>query len=317
MLVFEFPGISSLQDLGRHGYQNQGVSVSGAMDPLAARVANSLVGNPEQLPVIELALGGMAVRVQHSQCFAITGADLQARCDGTEVPLCKPIWLDAGSRLEFRAPVRGCRAYIAVAGGFYAEPMLGSAATDARAGLGGFHGRNFRRGDTLPYAKQSAPLKKSVSWHTSWANPDFDETAALPCIEGPQWALLPKPLQQDFLENSWLLSRQTDRMGLRFDQALRGEFETPSLLSTGVVFGSVQLPPDKHPIILGADRQTTGGYPQIAVVAGIGHRALAQAKPGEQLRFQMMEVEQALQLWRRRERHFREWQQHMQQWWHA
>lgn len=317
MMVFEFPGISSLQDLGRHGFQNQGVSVSGAMDTLAARVANTLVGNAEHLPVIEIALGGTVVRLQHSQCFAITGADLQAHCDGTEVPLCKPVWLDAGSRLEFRAPVRGCRAYVAVAGGFSAEPMLGSSATDARSGLGGFHGRVFRRGDALPYASTSAPAHKSVSWHTSWANPAFDESTPLPCIAGPQWSMLPKPLQQDFLENRWTLSRHSDRMGLRFEQALTGEFDVPSLLSAGVVFGSVQLPPDRHPIILGADRQTTGGYPHIAAVASIGHRALAQAKPGDQLSFRQIDVEQALQQWRRRELHFREWQQHMQQWWHA
>lgn len=316
MIVFESAGISSLQDLGRYGLQNQGIGTCGAMDRMAARVANNLLGNTDNAALIEIALGGARLRIAQTQWFAITGADLQAEADGMPVELCRPIRLEAGSLLQFKQPRLGCRAYLAVQDGFVAEPVLGSASTDVRADLGGYHGRAFQRGDRLAYS----PCRygeKSVRWHTSWANPAFPDTGPLPFIPGAHWSWLDEPRQEQFLVTAWQVSRNSDRMGLRLEQCLTPKHPWPSLLSSGVAFGSIQLPPDGHPIILAADRQTTGGYPLLGTVAGIAHSRLAQCRPGDSLRFIPVSAADAVQQWRRREGHYRQWRQHMAQWWHV
>lgn len=316
MIVFETAGISSLQDLGRHGLQNQGIGQCGAMDRLAARVANDLLGNSDNAAVIEITLGGARLRIEQTQWFAITGADLQAEADGVAVDLCRPIMLEAGTMLHFRQPRRGCRAYLSVQGGYSATPVLGSVATDIRTGLGAYHGRAFQRGDRLPYAPSRFP-GKTVRWHTAWANPAFPETGPLPFIPGSHWSWLDEHRHDQFLETEWCISRNSDRMGLRLEQALHPENPWPSLLSGGVAFGSIQLPPDGHPIILAADRQTTGGYPLLGTVASIVHSRLAQCRPGDSLRFEPVSAAEAVRQWRRRETHYLQWRQHMAQWWHA
>lgn len=316
MIVFETAGISSLQDLGRRGFQNQGIGQCGSMDRLAARVANDLLGNADNAAVIEITLGGARLRIEQTQWFAITGADLQAEADGLPVELCRPIRLEAGTMLHFKQPRQGCRAYLSVQDGFRAESVLGSAATDIRAGLGGYHGRAFQRGDRLAYSPSRYP-DKAVRWHTSWANPAFPETGPLPFIPGSHWSWLDEPRQEQFLDTEWQLSRHSDRMGLRLEQGLSPEQPWPVLLSSGVAFGSIQLPPDGHPIILAADRQTTGGYPLLGTVAGIAHSRLAQCRPGDRLRFVPVSAAEAVTQWRRRETHYRQWRQHMAQWWHT
>lgn len=316
MIVFETAGISSLQDLGRRGLQNQGIGVCGAMDGLAARVANNLLGNADNTALIEITLGGTRLHIEQTQWFAITGADLQAEADGIAVDLCRPVMLEAGTMLHFKQPRQGCRAYLAVQGGFSAEPVLGSVATDIRSGIGGYHGRAFQRGDRIGYAACRHP-GKTVRWHTAWANPAFPEEGPLPFIPGSHWSWLDENRQEQFCDTDWRISRHSDRMGLRLEQALHPETPWPSLLSSGVAFGSIQLPPDGHPIILAADRQTTGGYPLLGTVAGIAHSRLAQCRPGDSLQFIPVSAADAVQQWRRREGHYRQWRQHMAQWWHT
>lgn len=316
MIVFETAGISSVQDLGRRGLQNQGIGVCGAMDGLAARVANNLLGNADNSALIEITLGGTRLHIEQTQWFAITGADLQAEADGNAVDLCRPVMLEAGTMLHFKQPRQGCRAYLAVQGGFSAEPVLGSVATDIRSGIGGYHGRAFQRGDRIGYAACRHP-GKTVRWHTAWANPAFSEEGPLPFIPGSHWSWLDENRQEQFCDTDWRISRHSDRMGLRLEQALHPETPWPSLLSSGVAFGSIQLPPDGHPIILAADRQTTGGYPLLGTVASIAHSRLAQCRPGDHLRFEPIAAPEAVRQWRRREGHYRQWRQHMAQWWHT
>ncbi|MFZ9311650.1 MAG: biotin-dependent carboxyltransferase family protein [Arenimonas sp.] len=316
MIVFETAGISSLQDLGRRGLQNQGIGVCGAMDGLAARVANNLLGNADNTALIEITLGGTRLHIEQTQWFAITGADLQAEADGIAVDLCRPVMLEAGTMLHFKQPRQGCRAYLAVQGGFSAEPVLGSVATDIRSGIGGYHGRAFQRGDRIGYAACRHP-GKTVRWHTAWANPAFPEEGPLPFIPGSHWSWLDENRQEQFCDTDWRISRHSDRMGLRLEQALHPETPWPSLLSSGVAFGSIQLPPDGHPIILAADRQTTGGYPLLGTVASIAHSRLAQCRPRDHLRFEPIAAPEAVRQWRRREGHYRQWRQHMAQWWHT
>ncbi|MEY2866853.1 MAG: hypothetical protein RIQ43_879 [Pseudomonadota bacterium] len=275
MMVFEAAGISSLQDLGRRGLQNQGIGVCGAMDSLAARVANNLLGNADNTALIEITLGGVRLRIEQTQWFAITGADLQAEADAIAVDLCRPIRLEAGTMLHFKHP----------------------------------------RGDRIAYAASRYP-GKTVRWHTAWANPSFPEAGPLPFVPGSHWSWLDENRQEQFCGTEWRISRNSDRMGLRLEQALHPESAWPSLLSSGVAFGSIQLPPDGHPIILAADRQTTGGYPLLGTVASIAHSRLAQCRPGDHLSFEPVSAAEAVRQWRRRELHYRQWRQHMAQWWH-
>jgi len=144
------PGLlTTIQDLGRYGFQQFGVIVSGAMDPLALRISNLLVGNEQHEAVLEITLSGPSLLFEHEAHIAITGADLSAAIDGQKVPIWRPIWVREGSRLEFGSPVRGCRAYMSVAGGFDVPPVMRSRSTYLRAQLGGFNGRPLRAGDVL------------------------------------------------------------------------------------------------------------------------------------------------------------------------
>lgn len=314
MLTVEKPGFSAIQDLGRNGYQNQGIGESGAMDDLAARTANVLLGNPDNTAVIEITLGAAAFRIGKTQWFALTGADLSATVDDRPVPLCAPILLESGSLLRFGNAKRGCRAYLAVRGGFAVDPVLGSASTDASAGLGGVDGRWLRRGDTLAFRSEAVPARR-IRWHTCWANPAFEDDEPLWLIPGPAWPELDAEAQRECLARTWTVGKDSDRMGLRLMQNLATARAPAPVLSTGVAFGSVQLPPDGRPIILAADRQTTGGYPIIGTVATVSHPRLAQCRPGDGLRFAVIDVAQAQALWRARERRFRDWQEHMMRWW--
>jgi antagonist of KipI len=315
MILFESAGLCCLQDLGRFGYQHLGISPSGAMDAFAARVANALLANDDNEGLLEIMPSNARLRMQRAQWFALAGADLSARLDGQPMPLCQPVWIEAGSLLEFGRAAHGCRAYLAVQGGFHAEPSLGSVATDSRAGLGGWHARWFQKGDCLLLRSSPAHAGKPIRWHTSFANPAFDDDGPLLMVPGTHWPTLSAQQRDFFLHQGWTVSKDADRMGLRLQQALPDPVCSASMLSGPVTFGSIQLPPDNRPIILAADRQTTGGYPLLGTLASVSHARLAQCKPGDTLHFSCVDLQTAQRRLLAREHHFREWQTHMHNWW--
>jgi antagonist of KipI len=315
MIVFESAGMSCLQDLGRSGLQHLGISESGAMDNYAARVANALLANATAAPVIEITLSGTKIRIQKDQWFTLTGADLGAELNGEIMPLCQPVFISKDSILHFKRTLKGCRAYLAVQGGFVGEKILGSVATDSRSVLGGFHGRWFQKNDCLEFQQNTRTKIHTINWHTRFAHPDFQIDEPLYFITGTHWSQLSEKQQAHFQQQAWRVSAQSDRMGIRLEYALSGEHFNDSELSSAVAFGSIQLPPDNCPIILTADRQSTGGYPLIGTVASISHSCLAQSKPGDTLNFMAIELEQAQQLLVRREMEFKRWQQHLLSWW--
>lgn len=315
MILFESAGLCCLQDLGRFGYQHLGISPSGAMDAFAARVANGLLANDGNEGVLEILPSNTRLRIQRGQWFALTGADLSARRDGQPMPLCQPVWIAAGSLIEFGRAAHGCRAYLAVQGGFHAEPVLASVATDARAGLGGWHGRWFQKGDRLPLRGKPAHAGKPIRWHTSFANPAFADDEPLLVVPGSHWPALSTNQQAFFQQAGWTVSKDADRMGLRLQEALPEPVYAESVLSGPVAFGSIQLPPDGRPIILTADRQTTGGYPLLGTVASVSHARLAQCRPGDTLHFNCVDLQVAQNRLLAREHHFLEWQTHMRNWW--
>ena len=282
--------------------QALGVGTAGAMDVFALRVANALLGNHDAAPGLELTLGGTEFLASETAWYALSGADLGATLDGGDVPLCAPFRIAAGQRLRLRSARRGQRACLAVTGGFEAQHVFGSAATDLRGGFGGFHGRALQRGDLLRARARRAPIRLPPRVFTSLANPAVFPDGPLALLPGPALSQLSAEDRERVVHESFTVSRASDRMGIRLDERLVSAMLLPQALSAPVVFGTVQLPPDGRGIVLCADRQTTGGYPVVGVVASTDHGRLAQLRPGETIRFRMIDVEEACAAWRERER---------------
>ena len=316
------PGLlSTVQDLGRTGYQKDGVVVGGAMDATALRVANLLVGNAESLAGLEITLLGPRIRFETEQLIALTGAHLSPTLNGQPVGLNRPVWVAAGTELAFGAPVAGSRAYLAVAGGLAVTPVLGSRATYLRAGFGGLHGRALQAGDQLPVAELSPTGRKltaalaargsSAAWaEARWTPgpglcPLPRRSPVIRAVRGPEYEQFSPESQWTFWEQPFLVSTEADRMGYRLrGPELRRETNT-ELLSSAVTFGTVQVPPGGQAIVLMADRQTTGGYPRLAQVITADLSALAQAAPGQTLRFQEVSLAEAQALYLAQERQLR------------
>ncbi len=320
-ILVETPGLlTTLQDLGRRGFQHLGVGPSGAMDPVSHRLANALVGNPGDAATLEITLLGPALRFETDALIALGGADLTARIEGLPVRRWRPVLVRAGARLAFGAPVEGCRCYLAVAGGFRVPEVMRSASTQLAAGFGGFQGRALRQGDRLqtgsclpdryPDLRQrfQRGLQPSLAldWFPPWYRElDFLRPATLRVIPGPQWPALTDQARRSLLEDSFQVAPDSDRMGIRL-RGPRLALEQPmEMLSAGVATGTLQLPPDGSPILLMADRQTTGGYPRLGELASVDLAKAAQLRSGEALRFQAITLEAAQDLLLAREARFR------------
>ncbi|MDE3738407.1 5-oxoprolinase subunit C family protein [Metapseudomonas resinovorans] len=283
------PGpLSLLQDAGRFGWQHLGVSPTGPMDPLAAAWANRLLGNPRQCAVLEIALGGVELEAEAALWVAITGADMPLSVDGESRLNWSRFRLEAGQRLQVGYARHGQRAYLALAGGIRAEPVLGSVACQMREGLGGLNGQGHRlvEGDLLAGGSGNFPRGASVPW--PW-QPDYSVAQVLRVVIGGDAASFDEDQARAFFERPWQLSSQSDRMGAR----LEGEPLVPPQRqwSQGVVSGAIQVPPDGQPIILMADRQTMGGYPILGWVHSLDLGRLAQCPANQMLRFTVMSLD--------------------------
>lgn len=309
MIRVEHPGLlSTVQDTGRHGWQHLGLSPGGAMDGWSARLANALVGNRPEAAVLELSLQGPRLVLERGAWLALTGADLTATADGEALPLWRPVWLPAGTRLAFGRPRLGCRAYLAVAGGFDLPPVLGSRSTDRRAGLGGLDGRALKAGDRLALRTGVLPAPEhpeqrwAPTWCAAWAEElPLDGHARLRLVPGADWAALSEAGQRALVGEAFRVSPLSDRMGLRLEGPRLELAGIVEKLSAGVAYGTLQLPPGGQPILLGVEHQTTGGYPVLGTVASVDLSRLAQLRPGEPLRFEPITVEAAQELLRARE----------------
>ncbi|MCU7374221.1 biotin-dependent carboxyltransferase family protein [Paucibacter sp. O1-1] len=297
------PGAQSqLQDLGRYGYQHLGVPVCGAMDEVSHRLANLLVGNARDEATLEIVLMGPSLRFAAATQIAICGADLSATLDGEPVALNERIDVPAGAVLAFGQRINGLRSYLAVRGGFSVAPLMGSRSTFVRGGFGGHLGRALRKGDQL----QAADFKRAG------APPDLPVESTLPGAEitplrvvlGEHWAGFTAEAQVLFSEASYRISPQSDRMGYRLEGPALSRSQPGELISEAVNFGSIQVPPDGKPIVLMAERQSTGGYPKIAHVISVDLPLLAQLAPQQALRFVPVSLETAQTLYLQREQQF-------------
>jgi biotin-dependent carboxylase-like uncharacterized protein len=275
------PG-TSLQDQGRFGWQKAGLGPAGAMDRLAQAEANLLVGNGPGAAVIEFALAGGRFRVDDGLCrMAYAGATQHVDVDGEVVPALTARTVRAGQVIAIGASRDRPFGYLAVAGGFALTPQLGSLALHVRAGIGGIEGRPLRSGDRLPLALVAPP------------GPDLMARAAVPRGNGPIRVILgpqddhftPDGLAT-FTSSAYTVTPNADRMGIRFTgpKIAHGP-QGYNIVSDGIATGAIQVPGSGEPIVLLADRQTTGGYPKIATVISADLPRLSQARPGDTIRF--------------------------------
>ncbi|MGI4744347.1 MAG: biotin-dependent carboxyltransferase family protein [Janthinobacterium lividum] len=316
------PGLlTTVQDLGRFGYQSAGVVVSGALDAVALRQANLLVGNAQHAAGLEITLLGPRIRFAAAHLIALAGADLAATLNGQPVGLNRPVGVGAGAELAFGRPVAGSRAYLAVAGGVAVAPVLGSRATYLRAGLGGLHGRSLRAGDQLPVGepslagekirqaigahKQSAATWVQATWAAGWWPYPAHRPHYLRAMPGPEYEQFSASSQRAFWEETFCVSPQADRMGYRLLGPDLQRTTSAELLSSAVTAGTVQVPAGGQAIVLLADCQTTGGYPRLAQVITADLGALAQLRPGQQFQFAAVTLAQAQALYLAQERRLR------------
>lgn len=305
MIVLRPGPHTTVQDLGRHGWQRDGVPVGGAMDDVAARIANWLVGNAADAALLEATLAGPAIEITADTIVAVTGADMDARVGGRLLPpwFAQPV--RAGETLELGAARTGCRAYLAFAGGIDVPSVLGSRSTYARARLGGLEGRALARGDVLQLkrAPATAPAQAASGGRRGVKVDRLRRRAGVVRVmPGPQLAQLTPFAREAFLGDAYVLTPDSDRMGLRFAGTRLGLRAPVEVLSAGVATGTVQLPPGGEPIVLMADRQTTGGYPRLGEVATVDLPQLAQLRPGDAIRFAEIAPREAELLYLSRER---------------
>ena len=279
------PGLqTTIQDSGRWGFQHLGVPVSGPMDPVAHRTANALLGNASDAATLEAAILGPELRFEHQARIAIAGGDLNPMLDGARLSMYSVAQCSVGSTLRFGDRRSGSRVYIAIEGGISVPPVLGSRATHIMSGMGGIAGRALQAGDRVPLSERVSSSSSAVPG----SRPQTGVDARLRVMQGPQ-ADYCHPDALDALQRTrFTISPQSDRMGYRLaGGTLPTLRDAGEMISDATVIGALQVPPSGQPILLMADRQTTGGYPQIAVVITADLSVAAQLAPGDSVRFEL------------------------------
>ncbi len=286
---------TTVQDLGRYGYQRYGVPVAGAVDPFALRVANILVDNEDGAAGLEITLAGPKLQFLADAVIAITGGDLDPRVDDEPAAMWQALAVSRGAALSFGKPRDGLRTYLAVAGGIDLPPVLGSRSTYTRSGLGGLDGRPLRTGDTLPVSNEG-PSAQPVGRKLPQEHvPAYGNSHALRAVMGPQDDAFTTEGIQTFLSAEYTATHQSDRVGYRYQGPQIQHKGGADIISDGVPFGAVQVTGDGMPIVLLADRGTTGGYTKIAAVISADLAGVAQASPGDTTHFREVTLEEAHQ----------------------
>jgi len=283
------PGALTLyQDLGRKGFRKYGIPVSGAMDSMALRVANLLVGNSDSEVGLEVTLGGLKMITLNPLHVAVTGADLHFTINGEYFPPWRSFHLKAGNRVHFKNRKTGLRSYLAVQGGFPAPIFLGSGSVFQR----GHMGTPISKDETLEIKESNRRSLDEIKIPEKYL-PRISERNPIRVIMGPQVDRFTEEGIRQFLHSIYKIKSQSDRMAYRLDGPRISHHGKADIISEPVMPGSIQVPKDGSPIILMADAQVTGGYAKIANVIRADMRVLAQKMPGEQIHFEAVELEAA------------------------
>ena len=293
-ILVKTPGpLTTVQDAGRFFHQSSGIRPSGVMDTEAYEAANALVGNENGEAVLEMTFLGATLEFQSAIWFSVTGADMQAKLDGVPVERYRAVKAEAGQTLAFGMAANGCRGYLAVRGGLDVPLVMGSRSTDMSAKLGGFEGRALKAGDVLPTISDDGWTPTDLRYEI----PVYESAATVRVIPGPQEEYFTAAGLETFFSAGYEISPNSDRMGLRLEGPEIESRSGTDIVSDGVVFGSIQVPSGGKPIILMADHQTAGGYAKIGTVLSLDLPKLAQARPGDTVRFQRISAEDAQALY--------------------
>ncbi len=284
------PGILSLmQDAGRFGKHQIGLTSGGPMDPLAFHWANRLCDNPAGATAIEVSVGGFKMETQVDTRIAITGGEMPVKINGKEVERWRSYAITGGDQVELGYSQRGCRAYVAISGGFQIEPEFGSTATVVREKIGGVNG--------APLTPDTVIACQADSQTHCWQVPEnerphYSKHVTLRVIPGYQDHSFDRIQQRLFFHNTFDVSERCDRMGYRLTgPQVRSSIE--GILSEGICLGAIQVPADGQPIVLMNDRQTIGGYPKIGSVLSLDLAKLAQLMPGDKVNFAAITIDRA------------------------
>lgn len=281
---------TTVQDLGRVGYLRYGIPPSGPMDPRSFVVANRLVGNPDGVAALECTLAGPRFTVGRPCAIAVTGADMPVTVNGAAAPAWTTLLLMGGDVVGLGAARAGVRAYVAFSGGIDVPPALGSRATYLRGALGGFDGRALRRGDRVRLGVARLPRLRRVTPATLV---DWEGEPVLRVVLGPQADRFTEDGVRAFLGSAYVMTPHSDRMGARLSGPRIAHARGHDIISDGVAAGAVQVPGDGQPIVLLADRQSTGGYTKIATMCSFDLGRVGQVKPGQRVRFSAVSVAEA------------------------
>ena len=301
------PGmLSTIQDRGRYGYQRFGMPTAGAMDTFALRAANALLGNDDNAACIEATVLGPRIEIMADTRIAITGADLSPRLSGETLPMWTAVRAGKGDTLDFGGPADGVRAYIAVSGGIDVPPVMGSRATYMKAAIGGIDGRAIRAGDVLNAGGTNSSgadaEERPDGIMPQDAIPQYGSEHVARVVLGPQDKSFTAKGIDTLLSATYTVSINSDRMGYRLEGEPIEHADSADVISDGTPLGTIQVPGDGQPIILLADRGTTGGYTKIATVISPDLSKIAQAMPGHTISFKAVTVEEAQAAYRAQER---------------
>ncbi|MBQ6775900.1 MAG: biotin-dependent carboxyltransferase family protein [Synergistaceae bacterium] len=295
-LTIQSPGpLTTVQDLGRWGWQAIGMPVSGAMDAPALVRGNILLGNPDGAAGLEMTMTGPTVSFDGDGAVAITGADLQPRINSTPVANWTVLNVKSGDVLSFAGACgKGFRAYLCVSGGVDVPPVMGSRSTYMKAKIGGLEGRKLAKDDVLMTGEGGSFVVGATCPEN--LRPDYSN-APLRTVLGPQDDYIKPEGIKTFFESEYKISSSSDRMGTRMEgDKLIEHVKGPDIVSDAIPMGAVQIPGQGLPIVMMADRQTTGGYVKIGVVHAIDVARLSQFMPGSSVRFTKITQEQGIEI---------------------
>ena len=289
-LLVKQPGLLSLlQDSGRFGAHNIGLTTGGPLDREAFDWANRLLGNDADACAIELSFGGLQLEAQVDTYIAVTGAKLPLTVDGQEVDQWTSHKIKAGSIINLGFATEGCRAYVAVAGGLQTPVAFGSRSTVAREKMGGLNGGKLADGDVLDC---QATTQLQTYTLLEEQRPQYPEHVDLRVVLGYQQDLFNNQTKQLFFTSTYAMTDRADRMGMRLE-GTDVACGSSQMLSEGICHGAIQIPADGQPIVLLNDRQTIGGYPKIGSVIARDTARLAQLRPGNTVQFNAIDIHQA------------------------
>ncbi len=309
------PGLlTTVQDLGRPGYQQYGIVVGGALDAFSARVANLITGNDDNAAVLEMAQTGPELLCEQETLVAWCGADFAAQVGGQPLPRERAVRVAAGETITFGLARSGLRAWLAFAGGIDVPLVLGSRSTYRRAGIGGLEGRPLAAGDSLRLGAPAGRAEKILGLlqaadrrATGWSvrteilgRPAA--TGTVRAMRGPEWSWFTPEAQQAFFSDRWQATNEADRMGVRLEGPGLALVQPREMISSGVNTGVVQVPAAGQPIVLLPSRQSVGGYPRLAAVVAVDVGRCSQLRPGDKVQFQEITLAAAHELYLARER---------------